>query len=140
MNVLDRVADDEGFEPCVYKDSLGFQTIGYGLCVDRAVPGAGLTVEEARYLLNGRIARAQAALVAALPWVNTLSEARAGALIEMAYQMGNHGLLGFHGALTAAQNGQFEEAANQMLASRWAEQTPARAKRLAEQMRTGEWA
>jgi lysozyme len=140
MDVQEKLLQDEGYRPCVYQDSLGFWTIGVGVCVDDRVPGAGLTKDEVVWLLAGRIARARAALLAALPWVAELADARSGALIEMAYQMGNHGLLGFHNTLTAAQAGDFETAANQMLASNWAQQTPARAKRLAEQMRSGAWA
>ena len=34
---------------------------------------------------------------------------------------------------------QYDAAATQMLKSKWATQTPARAKRVAEQMRTGRW-
>jgi lysozyme len=35
--------------------------------------------------------------------------------------------------------GKYDEAADAMLASRWAQQTPDRAKRLSDQMRDGAW-
>jgi lysozyme len=57
----------------------------------------------------------------------------------MSFQLGVDGLLGFKQTLDAVKGGRYDEAAFDMLQSRWAQQTPARAKRLAEQMRTGLW-
>jgi lysozyme len=37
------------------------------------------------------------------------------------------------------QSGRYSDAAKGMLSSLWAKQTPARAKRMSEQMRTGVW-
>jgi lysozyme len=53
--------------------------------------------------------------------------------------MGVAGLLKFKGTLGAVQRGDYDAAARGMLSSRWAQQTPARARRTAEAMRTGEW-
>jgi lysozyme len=41
--------------------------------------------------------------------------------------------------LGSIEDGQYGEAAVEMLDSLWAQQTPERAKRLAKQMLTGEW-
>ena len=139
MDLLTKLYQDEGNRPCVYQDSLGYWTIGVGICVDQRVPGAGLTPDEVMFLLQSRINRARAQLTEQLPWISALDEPRASVLIEMAFQLGDHGLLQFHNALTAAQSGDFETAATQLLASKWATQTPERAKRLAEQLRTGQW-
>ena len=56
----------------------------------------------------------------------------------MAYQMGVTGLSKFKNMLTAVELGDFDEAANQALDSRWARQTPERATRHAEMLRVGE--
>jgi len=53
--------------------------------------------------------------------------------------MGVDGLLGFKNTLELIRTGSYEKAAEGMLSSLWAKQTPARAKRLAVQMRTGVW-
>ena len=59
---------------------------------------------------------------------------------ESAYfQMGVDGLLGFKNTLAMIQSGRYSDAAKGMLSSLWAKQTPARAKRMSEQMRTGVW-
>jgi lysozyme len=57
----------------------------------------------------------------------------------MAFQMGTDGLLGFKNTLALIRDGKYTEAADAMLASKWATQTPARAKRLSDQMRSGQW-
>jgi lysozyme len=53
--------------------------------------------------------------------------------------MGLKGLLQFKLMLGSVEDGQYVEAAAEMVKSRWAMQTPARAYRLASQMETGEW-
>jgi lysozyme len=53
--------------------------------------------------------------------------------------MGTEGLLKFVNTLAYVRYGKYEEAAEGMLASKWARQTPERAARMAEQMRSGQW-
>lgn len=130
---------DEGTKATVYKDTLGFDTIGVGRLIDSRKPGAGLRPDEIDYLLKNDIADRVQALTKALPWFDRLDEVRRGALINMAFQLGTAGLLEFSYTLGLVRDGKYAEASVQMLKSRWATQTPARAKRLAEQMKTGEW-
>ncbi len=66
--------------------------------------------------------------------------ARMAVLQSMAYQMGVQGLAAFKNTLQAVIEQRWNDAAAGMLNSRWARQTPARAKRHAQQMRTGIWA
>jgi lysozyme len=66
-------------------------------------------------------------------------DARRGVLVNMAYNLGVTGLLSFKKMLSAYKKGAFVEAAQHMLDSKWAKQVGDRAKRLAEQMRSGEW-
>ena len=130
---------DEGTKATAYKDHLGFLTIGVGRLIDSRKPGAGLRPDEIDYLLRNDIEDRVQALTKALPWFDRLDEARRGVLINMAFQLGTAGLLGFKSTLALVAAGKYAEAAEQMLKSKWATQTPARAKRLAEQMQTGEW-
>jgi len=130
---------DEGVKATAYKDSLGFDTIGVGRLIDSRKPGAGLRPDEIDYLLRNDINDRVQALTKALPWFDRLDEARQGVLINMAFQLGTAGLLGFKSTLALIADGKYAEAAEQMLKSRWVTQTPERAKRLAEQMKTGEW-
>lgn len=130
---------DEGEKPHVYVDSLGFYTIGVGRLVDKRKPGAGLRSDEIAYLLNNDIEDRINALNKRLPWFQDLDDARKGVLVNMAFQLGVDGLLGFKRTLDLIRDGKYENAAAAMLESRWAEQTPKRAKRMADQIRSGLW-
>jgi lysozyme len=90
-------------------------------------------------LLANDIAEKTAQVLEALPWAARLSEPRLAVLINMAFQMGIRGLLRFKRMLGSVEDGQYDEAAMEMVDSLWAQQTPERAKRLAKQMLTGEW-
>lgn len=72
--------------------------------------------------------------------MNACDVPRQAVLISMAYQMGVDGLDAFKNTLHSIASGYWVLAAGEMLDSKWAKQTPDRAKRHAEQMRTGEWA
>jgi lysozyme len=130
---------DEGVKPCVYKDHLGYETIGVGRLVDYRKPGAGLRPDEITYLLHNDIDDRIEALTRRLPWFQNLDDARRGVLLNMSFQLGVDGLLGFTTTLGHVERGDYDLAASQMLQSKWAQQTPARAKRMSEQMRTGQW-
>ena len=139
MNKLQKqLMRDEGFVSYVYTDSLGYLTLGIGRMVDSR-RGGGISEDEAMYLLNNDIANRVEALRLAIPWINDLDEARTGVLINMAFQMGVNGLLGFKNALACVEIGDYDGAAAGMLNSLWARQTPERAARLAKQMKIGEW-
>jgi lysozyme len=121
-----------------YQDHLGFWTLGYGRLVDRA-RGGGITEDEAQMLLERDIDRCDEELRRRLPVYAALDEARQGALLNMAFQLGVSGLLAFRRTLAHVAAGAYDAAASEMLQSRWAVQTPARAQRIATQMRTGVW-
>ena len=129
---------DEGRRKTVYKDHLGYDTIGVGRLVD-ARKGGGLRNDEMDYMLRNDINDRVDALTRALPWFQNLDDARKGVLLNMAFQMGTDGLLAFKNTLRFVQLGDYESAADNMLNSKWATQTPERAQRLADQMRTGTW-
>ena len=130
---------DEGTMATAYQDHLGFLTVGVGRLIDSRKPGAGLRPDEIDYMLRNDINDRVQALTKALPWFDRLDEARRGVLLNMAFQLGTAGLLEFSYTLGLVRDGKYAEASMQMLKSRWASQTPERAKRLAEQMKTGEW-
>jgi lysozyme len=98
-----------------------------------------LSDDEIDYLLNNDINKRKNALIKALPWMSSLSEARQGVLINMSFQMGVDGLLKFTNTLAYIKAGKYLEASKGMLNSLWARQTPARALRLSKQMETNEW-
>ena len=130
---------DEGVKAQAYQDHLGFWTIGVGRLIDARKAGSGLRSDEITYLLNNDIDDRINALGRRLPWFFNLDAARQGVLLNMSFQLGVDGLLAFKNTLKLVEQGRYNEAADAMLQSLWASQTPARAQRMATQMRTGEW-
>lgn len=130
---------DEGVKPCVYKDHLGFYTIGVGRLVDSRKPSAGLRQNEIDFLLQNDIDDRIEQLNRRFPWFQNLDDARKGVLLNMSFQLGVDGLLGFKNTLQMIEDGRYSEAAQNMLLSKWAQQTPERANRMATQMSTGQW-
>lgn len=138
MNIRDQLIRDEGLRLHAYEDSLGYLTIGVGRLIDKR-KGGGISEAEAFMLLDHDIERTARELERQLPWAAWLNEARLGALINMAFQLGVSGLLGFRKALAAMHDADWDTAAAELLDSRWAKQTPERAQRMAQQIKTGEW-
>ena len=139
---LDR---DEGYERSAYRDSLGFWTIGRGHLIDKR-KNAGLSDEVIELQFQIDVNEKLAALLQALPWASQLNEARLGALVNMAFQLGVKGVLGFPKMLLHLRYGRYQEAHDEAIKietpapnDEWPEQTPARAKRIAMQLLTGEW-
>lgn len=138
MDLITQLRREEGVVRHAYQDHLGFWTIGCGRLIDRR-KGGGLSDDEIDYLLRNDIERFTREVRQALPWLDSLNEPRKAVLIGMAFQMGTAGLLGFKNTLAAIRDQRWANAAALMLRSRWAEQTPARARRMARQIETGEW-
>ena len=130
---------DEGVRAQAYQDHLGFWTIGVGRLIDARKPGSGLRPYEIDFLLQQDIDDRIEQLTRRLPWFQDLDDARRGVLLNMAFQMGIDGLLKFERTLGLVEAGKFDDAAENMLRSLWATQTPARAQRMAKQMATGQW-
>ena len=134
----DQIKQDEGLVLHVYADTLGYSTIGYGRLVDRR-KGGGISEDEALYLLKNDVDARLNVLENAIDFFTRLDDARKGVLLNMSFQLGIAGLLKFKSTLSYIESGDYENASANMLKSLWARQTPNRANRLAEQMRTGTW-
>ena len=138
MNLAQLLEDEEGRVAHAYQDHLGFWTIGVGRLIDKR-KGGRLTDPEIDYLLANDIAEKTGEIARALAWFNDLDEVRRNTLIAMAFQMGTAGLLGFRNTLEMVKAGDYKAAGRGMLQSRWAQQTPLRAERMARQMESGVW-
>lgn len=88
--------------------------------------------------LEQHIMEKEAALEAALPWYKQASFVTRTVLLNMAFNMGVQGLLGFRNTLKFIQQKDYERAAHNMTLSLWYRQVPIRAKELVERMRTQE--
>jgi len=140
---------DEGEVLRVYADHLGWLTVGVGHLVDArkganpapfGVPlklGDPITQAQSEILLQQDIASKEAELDKALPWWRKLTDARQRVLLNMAFNLGTEGLLGFTNTLRMVQAGSYLPASRAMLVSKWAGQVGDRAKRLSAMMAAG---
>lgn len=139
QELIRQLKGDEGVKSTVYFDSLQYATIGVGRLVDARKTAVGLRDSEIDFMLNNDVDDRINALSKALPWFQNLDDARKGVLLNMAFQLGVAGLLAFKNTLAAVERGDYAAAAAGMLDSKWAQQTFNRAKRLADQMASGQW-
>lgn len=140
---------DEGEVLKVYADHLGWLTVGVGHLVDArkgANPapfgaplklGDPITQAQSEILLAADIAAKEAELDKAAPWWRKLTDARQRVLLNMAFNLGTAGLLGFENTLRMIQGGSYLAASRAMLLSKWAGQVGDRAKRLSDMMAAG---
>jgi lysozyme len=127
----------EGVRLRPYRDTVGKLTIGCG----RNLDDVGISAGESDVLLTNDIDRAVHGLVVRYPdWFPALDPVRQAVLVNMAFNLGLSGLAGFVRTLDCVARGQFADAADRMLQSKWAKQVKGRATELAAQMRSGVWA
>lgn len=131
LRLEEQLLVDEGLRLKPYRCTAGRLTIGVG----RNLDDRGITESEALVLLNNDISAFWDKLAARQPWVLAAPEEVQEALVNMAFNLGVGGLLGFKETLAHMRTGKYGEAAKAMLASKWARQVGARAERLAEQVR-----
>ena len=127
------IKNDEGLELKVYRCPANKLSIGYG----RNLEDRGITEEEADYLLSNDIRSIRKELFDSKINFEKLNNARQSVLINMAYQMGINGLFKFKKMFSALSNQDYSLASLEMLDSKWAKQTPARAERLSSLMLKG---
>lgn len=146
MKLREQIKYEEGCRLKKYRCTAGHWTIGYGHNLDanpvaddgERIPDA-ISAAFADELLMDDIAETRAELRRAWPRIDEFDPARRDAFVNMAFQLGVSGLLQFEAMRAAAIARDWETAARQSLKSRWAKQTPERAKRVAEQIRTGKY-
>jgi lysozyme len=124
---------DEGVRTKVYLDSLGIESIGVG----RNLRDKGLSMLEIDFLLENDLTDAERDARSLVVTFDKLTDARKAVLLNMALNLGRTRLAGFKRFLEAIHAEAWEQAAAEMLDSKWAAQTGDRAKRLAQQMREG---
>ena len=133
----------EGVESHAYMCSQNFLTIGVGRNVDPgdngSAKGLGLSDDEIDYLLENDIKRVEKELSDEYEWFSGLDDVRRDCMVDISFNLGQTRLRGFKKALSAMAESDWEEASEQFLDSRWADQVGNRATELAEMIRTGEY-
>jgi len=138
--LLKSVKEHEGYRNKVYLDSLGKRTVGVGhLCVEDFWEDDKeyeekflLTILE--HDLKSAIKSAES-LLKDCPDLDDLAKE---IIVEMVFQLGKTGVSKFRNMWKALKHDppNYEQASIEMLDSRWASQTPGRAKEMSEHMRS----
>ena len=130
---LEALMRDEGLRLKPYLCTAGKQTIGYG----RNLDDVGISEAEAKAMLAAdiEVATQDAKSFATTAVWDELSDARQAVLINMAFNLGLSRLSQFKRVQANLALHAYEDAAAEMLNSRWARQVPNRAQRLADIMR-----
>lgn len=124
----------EGIRLKPYRCPAGKLTIGVG----RNLDDRGISLAEAHFMLETDIQLCLEQCERVFIWFRRLDGVRQRVIVDLAFNLGMPKLLGFKQTLAAIANGEYEKAAVQMLASKWAQQVGDRAVRLARMMRTGD--
>ena len=131
-DLLKSIKHHEGFVEHVYDDSLGIPTIGYGFAIKDLVLEEDLCDE----ILLRKLRQLGRSVMGKFPFFDSLPSDCKDVLMEMCYQLGVTGVSKFKKALKAMESGDWEKAADEMLDSKWAKQTPGRAKEMSDIIRS----
>lgn len=148
--ITKRFIKEEGLKLKPYRCSQGKLTIGIGRCIDtnpfteeekRAIGDweHGITKNAAMMLFRNDINRCERQLRDNISFYLKLDKNRQFALLNMCFQLGIDGLLGFHKMLACLENGNYGGAYAECITSKVYEQTPKRTIRNANAFRTGIW-
>ncbi|MBQ01698.1 MAG: lysozyme [Acidobacteria bacterium] len=140
---MTRIADllerHEGKRTRPYTDTVGKLTVG----IERNISDVPFSEDEIQLLFRNDMANARKTCEGLFPTWATLSPVRQAVLLDMMFNMGPGRLRGFRKMRRALRRRDFEDAAVEMLDSKWSAQvgkkTHQRAWRLARMMRTNEW-
>ena len=133
-----RIKKHEGYRDTIYKDSLGFSTIGYGhlvLQTDRYEKGVTYRKKDLEKVFDTDFNTAKSnanQLIEGLP----LHHQAKCVIIEMVFQLGIGGVSKFKKMWRALKQNDYQTASEEMLDSRWAKQTPKRAEELSNVMKS----
>ena len=132
-NLLENIKESEGFRSKVYQCTEGHDTIGYGFAIKDLV----LSRDMCDTILETKVAELKLIVNQKIPFIEDLPDVVQEVLYEMYYQMGNS-LFKFKKTLKHLENKDYRLAAKEMLDSRWAGQTPNRAKKLSNYVKYAE--
>lgn len=130
-DLIEQIKRHEGLRLKVYRCPAGKLTIGYG----RNLDDNGISQEEADYLLINDLRFVEDSLAKRLAFWDDMPKRVQQVLINMGFQLGINGLMAFRRTLALLDARNYKSAADEMLNSMWAKQTPGRAKELAQIVR-----
>lgn len=156
VDVFDMLRFDEGLKLTVYPDTEGYWTVGIGHLltklkdkaeairildnlVGRKTNGV-ITEAEARKIFESDVKKAIQQIHSSTilsPIYDKVSPNRKIAIINMVFQMGLKGAESFKNSLTLVSNSYYTQASINLRKSKWYRQTPNRAERVIQVLKTG---
>ena len=130
-DLIESIKQHEGFRSKVYDDSLGIPTIGYGF----AIKDLELEEDICDMILERKLSILKERIEKKFQWYRYMPQEIKDVVVEMCYQLGVYGFSRFKKTIAYIQNKQWEEASVEMLDSRWAEQTPGRAREMSNRVK-----
>lgn len=135
-----QITANEGRKAYLYDDATGERIIKGSVVKGHPTWGVGFNTDAMPFsqqvidlALGEKLDDVIAEVTTALPWTNGLPSGPLRAILDIGYNTGLEGLLGFHKMLGFAQQGNFAAAANEVIDSTLA---PARKQRLAVLIRS----
>ena len=129
MSLIADIKKHEGYSKKVYKDTLGYDTIGIGFLVS----SLELDEDVCDIILERRLASNEKVLQRKLIFYRNQPREVQNIIQNMYYQLGNK-LFNFVKTLHYIETGNYKAASIEMLDSLWAKQTPNRAKELSNRL------
>jgi lysozyme len=121
--IKEMLVKHEGLVCHVYDDSLGYKTIGVGRCLDKN----GISEDEAMYLLDNDIKRVIESLDKHWHVWRSFPELAQMVCVDCTFQMGITGWMAFRHTRALMEMECWIEASEEILRSKYANQTPNRA-------------
>ena len=127
-NLIENIKESEGFVEHVYNDSLGIPTIGFGFAIKDLI----LDEDIAEQILVRKVMKLVDRVDKKFDWFNLADDRVKEVIVEMCYQLGLAGFSKFKKTISYIEKKNYKEASKEMLDSKWAKQTPNRAKKLSK--------
>tara|TARA_Y100000592_G_C5449160_1_gene307746 strand:+ start:21 stop:425 length:405 start_codon:yes stop_codon:yes gene_type:complete len=127
-DLIDQLKIHEGYKPTLYKCTAGVDTIGVGF----AIKDLHLSEEVCELILKEKLEVLEGRFEKSFDWFKDAPLEVRNTCMNMAYQLGFRGFSNFRKTIAFLADKDYKAASVEMLDSKWAKQTPNRAKELSE--------
>ena len=127
-DIIEQLKIHEGYKPAVYKCTAGVATRGIGF----AIKDLNLSEEVCELILTEKLEALEERFEKKFDWFQESPVEVRNVMLNMAYQLGFAGFCKFKKTIAYLEEAEWEKASEEMLDSKWAKQTPNRAKELSE--------
>ena len=127
-NLIKQIKHNEGYRSRVYKCTEGYDTMGYGFAIKDLV----LSEEVCEMILIEKLEFLEKSIKNRFSWYEESPQVIKEVIMNMCYQLGVSGFSKFKKTISYFAESDYKGASVEMLDSKWARQTPNRAKDLSK--------